>query len=104
MTTYLSQTIKICQIYPISKFTSSMREDGFGPWCVDVGDTEVPIAREYYEKLCNVKSWAELEQILCCTKDIPSAASKMDLKKLSEVRDRAIRLINQIDGSIARMC
>lgn len=80
-----------------------MSEEGFGPWSVDVGDMEVPRAREYYEKLCNVKSWAELEQIMCPVhKEDMSGASKMDLKKRSELRDRAVRLLREIDGSIAR--
>lgn len=101
MSTYIVRKIKVCQIYPISKFTTIMSRKGFGSWWVDNGDTEVPMARKYYEKLCNVKTWAELEQILCTNSDI-SGASKMDLKKRRELYIRAVKLVAKIEGSVAR--
>jgi hypothetical protein len=56
----LAQKIRQYRIYSIKEFTEKMRADGFGRW----SDTEVPAARAYYDKLCNVVSWADLEHAL----------------------------------------
>lgn len=80
-----------------------MRADGFGRWSVDVGDTEVPAARAYYDKLCNVVSWADLEHILCTPSAPPADASKSDLMKRVELRDRAVRIVERLDGCISRV-
>lgn len=100
--TYLAHKILECRIYPIDMFTSNMIDSGFGRWSVDVGDMEVPFARAYYDKLCNVASWADLEGILCRGTGLPAGMGRSDTEKCSELRTRAVRIVEQINGSIAR--
>lgn len=102
MSYYLANKIQKCRFYSIDAFTSGMRKGGFGTWAVEDGDTEVPVAREFYEKLCNVTSWDELKQILLADKDVLTGASKMDRNKRNDLYDRAVRLIERLEGSIAR--